>query len=584
MENNDNIIKESSSESNNKNKTNKISKTKTNKTSKTKTNKTSKTNTNKTLYNKSHKRLIQTIEKQSNILQGSYLRKFTKAFLEENKKNKLFSKLPIVELITSVFSQTGPKNLIIVSSITNNPLLFFKNCKKSAGKYIKDVHPIDLYISSIICGLAYNNDTLIGLMVIMIGDKNIDGNVIRNIVNTLLSGYIPSNADAQIGGIPWKNVIMILIFIANLIFILLESSHFYSSTKNLTKEFQEGRTLALLENLKEVSNNSNLFRSCLNYAEIHPATSNTQQLFQSGFKVFGENTYNILMNVNNYWSCIENPEIHIRLGQELLVAQTGLQTANDEKIIDIDESILETEPVNEIQVQQFQSSITLSKYSVALVDHISDMQLSEYLNDEQLLKVNDGIEKIQKKFEEKLKEGNTMTYKDAFHYLDDLADPTDDKLAKTILNDEDFKLYYQDKVEKMDKLKDMYAIHVKDSTLIGKIGLITGAIKELIWTNPSHAPFLDIVNTIRTKINTYVRMMRDKYNLYTDWSNDVLNELSIMKEKIEVADNRLRNILLLSIPMMLQILGISYYGLRRIIRFSNKNTITNSRPLELTNE
>ena len=101
------------------------------------------------------------------------------------------------------------------------------------------------------------------------------------------------------------------------------------------------------------------------------------------------------------------------------------------------------------------------------------------------------------------------SYVEAFHYLENTADPTDEKdeLAQLLLSNEDFMLYKKDKEEKIAMFKEMTKIQIKDTSYIGYASLVLGALKELVWDNPSHAPFLDIIHEIRNKINLYTRFM-----------------------------------------------------------------------------
>jgi hypothetical protein len=183
------------------------------------------------------------------------------------------------------------------------------------------------------------------------------------------------------------------------------------------------------------------------------------------------------------------------------------------------------------------------------------------LNQEQQLHLVNGLATIDEQFR---KIAENTSYVEAFHYLENTADPNDkkDELAQLLLSNEDFILYKKDKEEKIAMFKEMTKIQIKDTTYLGYISLVLGALKELVWDNPSHTPFLDIIHEIRNKINLYTRFMRDQYNVVNDKVADSMREFELFQEKIKIANTRLTNILRSSVTLSIQ---IGYYAIQGLL-------------------
>jgi hypothetical protein len=200
------------------------------------------------------------------------------------------------------------------------------------------------------------------------------------------------------------------------------------------------------------------------------------------------------------------------------------------------------------------------------------------LNQEQQLHLVNGLATIDEKFKKK---AANSTYVEAFRYLEDLVEGHEnDELAQLLLSNEDFVLYKEDKEKKIAKYKEITKIQIKDTTYLGYISLVLGALKELVWDNPSHTPFLDIIHEIRNKINLYIRFMRDQYNVVNDKVVDSISELALFQEKINVANIRLNNILLSFITLSIQITcyAIQYlYNKNRLEELENAKSDSNEK-------
>uniref|UniRef100_A0A6C0ET62 Uncharacterized protein n=1 Tax=viral metagenome TaxID=1070528 RepID=A0A6C0ET62_9ZZZZ len=497
----------------------------------------------------------------SKVYKNTILSKLLQRFLKHS--SAMNSKYPYMEITACIFAQFNPVNLKLVNAISMKPYIFFKNTENAVGKYYKDIHPVDLYYTSIVCGCAYKNDVLIGLMVTMLNDKNIDGNLIRNILKTLLSGYIPKN-DIMEGGIDWRKVIFPLIFIANLIYFLIQCNHFYYSTRNLMIEMKEGKTLGLLNTLKEISDNSEVLRKCVQYNDVHPVTK-TQELFSKVFAEMGNDVYKKFTNINSVYNCLENPITANEIIQE---SEWMSASMNAEKIIEVDE-IIEKKPI--VPIMKEFGTMTMDEVSSKSLINIDtknplvvfgeDISYINELSTVQKEKINKGLIDILEVAKTK------KTYKEVLEYLDDLAEPENDKLAQQLLDNDDFIQYAAQENERREKFKDMYKINIRDTSLIGMMVTITGAVTEVFFKY-SHAPFLDIINAFRSKFNQYIRMIRGKYNAYTDLIEDVTVELENLNVKVKITSEKLVNILVSGFMLSGQIVGISYYGL---IRFKNRN-------------
>jgi len=530
---------------------------KSSKTSRKTTRKTAKTSRSLITKNRQNKVNIQYYSNMSDVFKYSTQRKFMKSFLEENKKHNLLSKYPFVEMTACIFSDFKIENMKLVSAVSNDPTLFFKNTRKAVGKYYKDIKPVDLYITSVICSCAYKNDVLIGFIVTMLNDENMDGNVIRNILQTLLSGYIPNSAITY-GGLDWKKIIYYLILVAQIIYFLLQCNHFYYSTNNLIHEINEGKTVTLMNTLKDISKKSEVLKKCIQYNEVYPK-SNRGKVVDMVFSKLPNELYEKMSGFNAVYNCIEDPDIAIQVGEEAEFAT--YVNLDDEKEIIIDDIIVE-EPVYPIMESNYGSTMPMEfviNNDNPLVAFEKDIPQITSLTTEQKEIMNNGLKNIFEKTQTK------KTYKELLDYFNDLEEPENDKLARELMNDDDFLQYKMQEDERRKKFKEMSGIIIKDTSYIGMIGVITGAVKEVFWSSYSHAPLLDVITSIRNKINEYTRSIREKYNKYTDLIEDVTTELSSLSRKTELATSQLFNIVVTGSALGFQILGLSLYGVKRIL-------------------
>jgi hypothetical protein len=541
------------------------------------------------------KRYNSMIKERSDMFKGSHIRNLMKIFI--NHKKSILKHFP-VEMPIFIFAGFKPVNFKLVSSITTNPIIFIENTKKSTGKYAKNIHPIDLYYTSIICAMAYQNDALIGLMISMLGDKEVDGNMIRNILNTLLSGYIGPQLKQNGGADYWK-IIQRLIMVANIIYLFIEISHFYSATENLTYDINNGKIVDTVKLLNGISQDAGLFNKCLKIQERNPATTNVEQIFGNSFNFFGPYK-NFLKKANGMIACADDTNLHLLVDQAFKQASQGFDHPLDEELIHPinglvttmqpnfnDSTQLNATAVNTKNTYPLYMNYTMmpqieivnmgtmnainnvpSQYSLIKIvnDHNTTLAL---LNQEQQLHLVNGLATIDEKFK---KIAANYTYVEAFRYLEDLVERDEkDELAGLLLSNEDFMLYKKDKEKKIAMFKEMTKIQIKDTTYLGYISLVLGALKELVWDNPSHTPFLDIIHEIRNKINLYTRFMRDQYHLVTDNVADSMKELVLFQEKINVANIRLNNILRSFVTLSIQIGYYAIQGLLYLYLLYNKN-------------
>jgi hypothetical protein len=516
----------------------------------------------KTAKNRQNKINMQYYSNMSDIFKNSTLRKFMKSFLEKNKKHNLLSKYPFVEMTCCIFAEFKASNMKLVSAVSNDTTLFFKNTENAVGKYYKDINPIDLYFTSIICACAYKNDVLIGLIVTLLNDENIDGNMIRNILNTLLVGYIPKNKIMQ-GGYEWGKIIISLIFISNLIYFLLQCNHFYFSTRNLVHEMKEGKTVTLIHKMKDISENSDVLKQCIQYHDVNPV-SNTGKLADMAFSKFGNEVYNRFSNLNAVYNCLEDPIITAEIVKKSQWTNY-INLAGEEEFI-IEENEEEKSPVYPIIQTNYDSTMPMDLFTNTenpLEDFKEVIPYIELLdrNTKEVIKkdLNDGLNKILEKAQTK------KTYKELLEYFNELEEPENDDLARQLLNDDYFLQYKIQEDERRKNFKKMSGIVIKDTSYIGTISIITGAVKEVFWSSYSHLPLLDIITSIRNKINEYVRMIRTKYNAYNDLITDVTSELGDLSKKTETAINQFFNILASGTALGFQILGISFYGCKLLL-------------------
>ena len=521
-----------------------------------KTAKTAKTSRSLVSKNKQNKAVMQYYSNMSDVFKYSTQRKFMKSFLEENKKHNLLSKYPFVEITCCIFADFKKTNFMLINAVSNDPIRFFKNTEKAIGKYYKDIKPMDLYITSIICSCAYKNDALIGLIVTMLHDENIDGNMIRTILHTLLSGYVPDSAITY-GGMNWKQIIYSLILAAQIIYFLLQCNHFYYSTKNLIHEMKEGKTMTLIKTMQDLSKSSKVLQNCMQYNEVHHK-SNRGKLVQMVFSKLPIEIYEKMSGFNAVYNCIEDPSIAIQVGEE---AQWSTVNLDGEKEFTMDDDMPE-EPIYPIMESNYGSTMPMElviNIDNPLVEFEKDIPHINELTVQQKEAMNDGLKNIFKKAQTK------KTYKELLDYFNDLEEPENDKLAKELMNDDDFLQYKLMEDERKKKFKEMAGVIIKDTTYIGMVSVIAGAVKEVFWSSYSHVPLLDVMNSIRSKINEYIRSIREKYNEYTDLIQDATTELSTLSRKTEVATTQLFNIIGTGVVLGFQILGISFYGAKRIL-------------------
>lgn len=530
------------------------------------------------------------IKERSDMFKGSHIRNLMKIFIKH--KRGILKHFP-VEIPFFIYAGFKPINLKLVSSITRNPSIFIENTKKSTGKYAKNIHPIDLYYTAIICAMAYQNDTLIGLMISMLGDKAVDGNMIRNILDTLLSGYIGPPL-RQNGGADYWKIIKMLIMVANILYLFVEMSHFYSATENLTYDINNGEIVKTVQLLNGISQDVGLFNECMKIQDTNPPLTNVEKIFGNSLNVFGPYK-NFLKKANGMIACADDPNLQFLVDQAFAKATQGFDHPLDEQRINPINPM--TGLVTTTQPPNLNYSIPLNASAVvnmnntmpmpipqstgqivnmgttmdarrqlppqySLIEIVNDHNTSiALLNQIQLTHLENGLVKID---EEVQKIAANSTYIEAFRYLDNIVDPTDEKdeLAQLLLSNEDFVLYKKDKEAKIAMFKEMTKIQIKDTTYLGYISLVLGALKELVWDYPSHTPFLDIIHEIRNKINLYTRFMRDQYNIVNDNVADSMRELTLFQEKINVANLRLTHILRSSFTLSIQ---IGYYVIQGLL-------------------
>ena len=147
------------------------------------------------------------------------------------------------------------------------------------------------------------------------------------------------------------------------------------------------------------------------------------------------------------------------------------------------------------------------------------------------------------------------------------------------MDNDDFVEFVVQEKERREKFKEMYKVNIRDTSFIGMVATITGAITEVMFSY-SHAPFLDIIDGFRAKFNQYIRMIRGKYNAYTDLIEDVTVELEKLNVKVKITSEKLVNILISGFMLGGEIVGISYYGLTRLNKKNRIKSITNSNLIE----
>ena len=440
--------------------------------------------------------------------------------------------------------------------------------------------------------MSYQNDTLIGLIISMLGDKEVDGNMIRNILDTLLSGYIGPPV-RQNGGVNYWKILQRLIMVANIIYLFVEMSHFYSATENLTYDINNGEIVKTVQLLNGISQDVGLFKECIKIQETNPPITNVEKIFGDSFNAFGEYG-DFLRKANGMIACADRPIEHVLVNELFREASEGLDHPFDEKRINPinpmsglvttpqQPNFNYSTPLNATAVNtnntyplytmpQYTGQIVNmgttmdainnvpSQYSLIKIvnDHNTSIAL---LNQMQLTHLANGLATIDEKFKKK---AANSTYVEAFRYLEDLVEGHEnDELAQLLLSDEDFVLYKKDKEAKIAMFKEMTKIQIKDTTYLGYISLVLGALKELVWDYPSHTPFLDIIHEIRNKINLYTRFMRDQYNVVNDKVADSMRELTLFQKKINIANIRLTNILRSSFTLSIQ---IGYYAIQGLL-------------------
>jgi hypothetical protein len=498
----------------------------------------------------------------SNIFEGSLQRKLLIQFLMENHKNNIISKFPAYKINACIFSEFNEVNLKLVNSISLNPDLFFDNTKKAIGKFYKDIHSVDLYFASIICACAYKNDVLIGLMVAMLNDTNIDGNMIRNILNTLLVGYIPKNEIMQ-GGYEWRMIIFSLITVANLIFFLLQCNHFYYSSKNLINEMKHGKTLDFINTLKGLSDNNNVLQQCMHFTRV--TDTDTKQLFGMVFRGIGKDVADKINNIDSIFSCLQNPEI----AKELMNEASWMSDENDEKVIIIEETVEERPEIPVMETYGSMPMDFIRDTENPIVEFGKEIPYINELSAEKREVMNDGLKNIFREIKTK------KTYKELLDYLNEL-DEIPDKLAEQLFDNEDFLLYKVQKERQMHEFSQAQKVVLKDTSVFAMFSTISGAVSESFF-NYTHSPFLDIVNSFREKFNFYSRLVRNKYNAYSDLIVDITNELETLDKKIKIANEKFSKMIFFGSTLTAEVIGYSYYGLKILYqsKHGTRHRITN---------
>jgi hypothetical protein len=350
--------------------------------------------------------------------------------------------------------------------------------------------------------------------------------------------------------------------------------------------------------LNGISQDAGVFNECLKIIKTNPRLSNVEQIFGKGLNAFGPYK-NFLETATGMIACANDPNLPLLVDQAFKQASEGLYHPFDEELIHPINGLVTTmQPPNfnystslnatDVNTNNTHPLYTMSQIEMvnmgttmnainnvppqySLINFVTNENTTvALLNQMQLTHLANGLATIDEQFR---KIAKNTSYVEAFHYLENTVDPNDkkDELAQLLLSNEDFMLYKEDKEKKIAMFKEMTKIQIKDTTYLGYISLVLGALKELVWDNPSHTPFLDIIHEIRNKINLYIRFMRDQYNVVNDKVLDSISEFELFQEKINVAHKRLNNILRSFFTLSIQ---IAYYAIQGLLYLLyNKNRL-----------
>jgi len=473
------------------------------------------------------------ISKISNIFDGSIFSSEFKNMCDmlsndANYDTITAAKPVFIQIAVSFFDDFKPENAKLLSSIQSNVRRGLTNIYDIIPvDKVNNFHIVDLYIALFICGSAFENESLISLITIMVNDKEITKQVIKEATQKCLHGYLPSSI-AYRGGISKEklfHIISLLIIVSNTIWITLNWYHYTVSTSNLFNAIQNGKVSELGDVTRDMFNFVKEMETCKqNSRKVSLKKSYTRA---AAGLLLNEDSKKMLNSIENAFVCFQSPEIMKDIAEELTFMEAPLE--DEEKIIEIEDDsvVMKEEPKIINKNDKLITSNTLIAKSYVrekyLLNDITkeDMQL---VGISELRHINEEASKLIAI----LKPTKKITYKQARAELLSLVEDEDiTRLAKKLLSNEGFVKFMEESYLREETQKSLdKKIHINNVPgLMESASIILGATYEFFMTSPSHTPFYDIIWNIKQKIILFEREIESKILKYRNLFTDVNTEI-----------------------------------------------------------
>ena len=331
--------------------------------------------------------------------------------------------------------------------------------------------------------------------------------------------------------------VKLLVIAGNVLWIAVEYSHFHYSNMEVYGTLKTGKTSIALDNVQALLGRLDAYNKCI----IVNKTADLSYTKEFVYLYGGLSTDVIeqMERMNDMSECLHNPYTVLAAVEQS--ARAGMNYGHiSDQMLDTDDTsvnsafeLVSTATISELVSIPHQEPIYNNQ--IALIPRFADLDIAVG-NSFDVAKYNMGVQQIQYELL------HTSNFEEGIHYLENLADPINDDLARKILNDADFAIYKKE-MDSKQKQKDGpipdQIVNIRSSpTLYQRSTIVLGTVYELFVSKPSHTHVFDIINKVRDTITEYSRNMRDQYNLYNDLFYDTRMELERITTKSAVAWKR----------------------------------------------
>jgi len=316
--------------------------------------------------------------------------------------------------------------------------------------------------------------------------------------------------------------VKLLVIAGNVLWIAVEYSHFHYSNMDVYGTLKTGKTSIALDNVQALLGRLDTYNKCIIVNKTSSKSYTKEFVYMYGG--LSNDAIEQMERMNDMSECLQNPYTVLAA-----VEQSARAGMNNGHITDDS-----TETYHDVA-----SIVHHDDSQIAIIPRFQDLahDLAVDVSTKfDVSKYTMGLQQIQYEF------AQTCSFEEGIHYLENLADPKNDDLARKILNDADFAIYKQEmdsmRTQKYGPIPEQIVNVRSAPTLYQRSTIVLGTVYELFVNKPSHTHLFDIINKVRDTITEYSRNMRNQYNLYNDLFYDTRMELERITTKSTVAWKR----------------------------------------------